>query len=677
MTIQNKSRYKMPVFATYFSLMALALLTSCSIEKPQSPTWRTNWDIPIANKAYSIFEILEDMGDSNVVVDSAGFPGFEIRQEFDTIRAEGNLTTDGVNLHVRDSLGLIDIPQPDSITSTTDLYDILPVNLGVIPPASFDYDQPLDTVSRFSWVDVESGDVILTFTNMLDCDLDTFIVTFTDLADDHVISVSNFPGGLPDNSTRADTVALDGQRISNALSVNFTGVTLAGGVIVDVGQPHYIETAATFPTDITVSAGRTETPEITLSQTQSTALNDSSVIQSSVIESGDLQLTIINDAQIPFTVEITSSCFQNGGTDLSLSRQVPGNSTAVVSQGLAGYSFIPVDGTMSSQLVVVDVSAYAPGSAPFQYTFSASDSISVEVALSTIIFESITGRIQPTVIALPESQHELDIPDGLDQARLTMAEMALNLYNNSTVPSDVDLVVAGDGRTLDIHGRIDGKLSPADPPELTTISVGSEDLSNFLNPPPGVISISGNATMNPDYDIVTLTAADYINGDIYIYSPFALAISSPVSIDMGISDCGIDHESRPDNFTETFRHGSIDVDLESHLPLSVAATIYIGTRPDSGLFDDPGTLILGPDTLQAGAVGPDGRVTESVLSQLSFTLDSHEIGLFDNDIIYYAQHLELLTTDSTGVQIHGTDYLRIKAYGTVQVQFGDNLWGGN
>jgi len=518
--------------------------------------------------------------------------------------------------------------------------------------------------------------VILTFTNTLDCDLDTFIVTFTDLADNHVISVTNFPGGLPDNATRADTVALDGQRISNALSVNFTGVTLAGGVIIDAGQPHYIETGATFPNDITVSAGRTETPEIPISQTQSTALNDSSVIQSSLIESGNLQLTIVNDTRIPFVVDITSSCFQNGGMDLFLSRQVPGNSTAVISQDLAGYNFSPVD-SLSAQLVVVDVSAYAPGSAPVQYTFIASDSISVEAALSTIVFESITGRVQPTVIPLPESQHELDIPDGLDQARLTMAQMALNLYNNSTVPTDVDLVIAGDGRTLDVQGRIDGKLSPADPPKMTTISIGSEDLSNFLNPPPGIISISGNATLNPDFDIVTVTAADYINGDIYIYSPFALAISSPVSIDMDISDCGIDHESRPDNFMETFRHGSIDVDLESHLPLTVAATIYIGTRPDSGLFDDPNTLILGPDTLQAGVVGPDGRVTESVLSQLSFTLDSHEIGLFDNDIIYYAQHLELLTTDSSGVQIHGTDYLRIKAYGTVQVQFGDNLWGGN
>jgi hypothetical protein len=334
---QKSSRFKNSVFAIIFPAIALTILGACSIKEPQAPSWMTTWDIPIANKTYGIIEILEDIGDSNLVIDSDGNPGFEIRQEFDTIRAEGNLTVNGVDVNVKDSIGLIDIPQPASINSSTDLYDILPVNLGVIPPASFDYDQPLDTVGRFSWLDIESGDVILTFTNTLDCDLDTFIVTFTDLADNHVISVSNFPGGLPDNATKADTIALDGQRISNTLSVNFTGVTLAGGVIVDAGQPHTIETDASFPSDITVSAGRAETPEITKSQTQSTALSDSSVIQSSVIESGDLQLTIVNASQIPFAVDITSSCFRNGGIDLLVSRQIPGNSTAVISQDLSGY----------------------------------------------------------------------------------------------------------------------------------------------------------------------------------------------------------------------------------------------------------------------------------------------------------------------------------------------------
>lgn len=670
---KNISRHKFPAFAIIIPVIALTIFSACSIEEPQTPSWMTTWDIPIANETNGIIEILENIGDSNLVIDSAGNPGFEIRQEFDTIRAEGNLTVNGVNVNVKDSIGLIDIPQPASITSSTDLYDILPVNLGVIPPASFDYDQPLDTVSRFSWLDIESGDVILTFTNTLDCDLDTFVVTFTDLADNHVISVSDFPGGLPDNATRADTVALDGQRISNTLSVNFRGVTLVGGVIIDAGQPHTIETDASFPSDITVSAGRAETPEIMKSQTQSTALSDSSVIQSSVIESGDLQLTIVNASQIPFTVDITSSCFRNGGIDLSVSRQIPGNSTAVVLQDLSGYNFVPVD-SLSSQLVVIDFSAYAPGSAPLHYTIDAADSISVEAALSTITFASITGRIQPTVIALPATQHDLDFPEGFDQARLTMAELALKFYNNSTVPADVDILIEGDGRSLSIPGRIDGKNTPADPAEMTTLLVGSDELSNFLDPPPGTISISGNATLNPEYGLVTITANDYINGDFFIYSPFALAISSPISIDMDIIDVGIDHESRPDNFSGTFRHGHINVELESHLPLGVVATIYIGTLSDSSLFDDPATLILGPDTLQAGITDPDGRVLEPVLSQFSFTLDRNELTLFDNNIIYVAQRIELQSTDSSGVQILGSDYLKFKANGTIQIQFGENLW---
>jgi hypothetical protein len=189
--------------------------------------------------------------------------------------------------------------------------------------------------------------------------------------------------------------------------------------------------------------------------------------------------------------------------------------------------------------------------------------------------------------------------------------------------------------------------------------------------------ISGEAVLNPDYEITTITANDYIYGDIEIYSPFALAIVDPISIDMDISENEIDPDSRPDNFTETFRYGSVDVDIESHLPLGVALTVYIGTVSDSGLYDDPATLVLGPDTLQAGLTDPDGKVVESTISQISYTLNSDDLAIFNNDTIYFGQQIDLLATDSSGVQVLGTDYIRIRSDATMQVQFGENLWDEN
>ncbi len=672
---QKNSRLNYAVLALILPVAALTTLIACSVDKPQSPSWLTTWSVPITNKTYDINEILEDIDNFDIVLDSAGNPGFGMSQAIDTIQVEGNLTVSGMNVSIRDSVGLIDIAPPGSATATTDVNDLITVNLGVIPPASFNYDQALDTVSNYSWMDVQSGDLVLSFANTLDCDLDTFIVTIIDLADMHTVGVTNFLGGLPDNATKADTIALDGQRLSNTLSMNFQGATLAGGVIVGAG-PHSIAADMSFPSNLTVSGARAETPEITKSQTQLTALSDSTVIQSSVIESGTLQFDIANNTQMPFTINVTSANFQFGGSDLTIIRQVAGNSSVLVTTDLAGYSFVPVD-SPSTQYVSVDFSAIVPASAPSQNTISADDSLSMDVTLSTITFSSITGQIQPTVVNLPVTQQDLDIPEGMDQARLTQAEMTLNLYNNSTVPADLDITISGDGRSINIAGRIEGKLTMGDPALLTSLIVNSNELSTLLNPPPDTISISGSATLNPDFEIATITGADYIYGDVEIYSPFALAITDPIEIDMDISSSEIDSSSRPDNFTETFRYGAVSVDLESYLPLGVALTVYIGTVSDSGLYTDPNTLILGPDSLLSGITDPSGRVVESVLSQISYTLTSADLAIFDNDTVYFGQQISLLATDSSGVQIMGDDFIKIRANATLQVQIGDNLWNEN
>ena len=278
------------------------------------------------------------------------------------------------------------------------------------------------------------------------------------------------------------------------------------------------------------------------------------------------------------------------------------------------------------------------------------------------------------MVTIDSVQQDVDIPEGLDQARLTRAQLNLNLYNNSMVPADVNLVISGGGNSINIGDRIAGKSSPSSPPQLTTLTVGSEDLYDFLNPPPSQITISGEAVMNPDYDIATITANDNFYGDFEIYSPFALALTDTISIDLDISDMTIDPDSRPNNFNDTFKYGAIDVEFDSHLPLGLSLTLYIGTVADSTLFIDPGTLVLGPYTLEPGITDNNGHVIESVISTIADSLDSAQLGIFDNDTLYFGQMINLLPTDSIGVQVLGDDYINIKTNARIQLQVGDNLW---
>ncbi|MEE9554858.1 MAG: hypothetical protein V3W18_11220 [candidate division Zixibacteria bacterium] len=668
---QSKNLSKLAAYAVMVPLLALFAFYGCSVNKPESPSWITTWDVPISNKTYNISELLEKLDDSLFVIDSLGNPAFSISQDIDTFAVGNNLTFDGITSDYRDSLGTIDIPAPTDQNATTNLNDVVPVAFGVVPPIGFNYDQSVPSLDKFSWLDIESGTLILQFYNGLEIDLDTFVVTVIDLNDMHTVGVATYLNGLSYLETEARAIDLAGQRISNSLSMTFDGYT-PGGVLLNAG-PQNLDATMSFSGDITVSAAQAETPAINIVQTISSALTDSSLVQSSSIASGSLQFDISNDTQIPFTVFLSSLNFRNGGMELQINRQVnPGNTTQV-NVDLAGYTFSPSD-SGGAQYVNIDFDASAPPSAPAQYVISADDSVSVHAAVTNIVFESITGQIKPTIVIIDPVQQDVDIPEGLDQARLTQAEMNLNLYNNSMVDADINLTISGGGNSIIIGDRITGKPSPQSPAQLTVISVASQDLYDFLNPPPAQITISGEAIMNPDFAISTITANDNFYGDFEIYSPFALAISDTISIDLDINETTIDSDARPDNFDQTFKYGAIDVEFDSHLPLGISMTLYIGTIADSTLFDDPNTLVLGPYTLEPGIIDNNGHVIESVLSTVADSLDSNELSIFDNDTLYFGQQINLLPTDSVGVQVLGEDYINIKSNARIQLQVGDNLW---
>lgn len=655
--------------------IAVLLVTSgCSFDTPKSPSWVTTWDVPIANRTYDIEELLEridDSDDSIIITDSLGNPAFSITQSIDTVAVEDNLTVDGVTVDVQDSIGVIDIGPPSDESVSTNVNDFLTVNLGVVPPTSFSYNEALTALDRFSWMDVESGTLDLTFYNGLEVDLDTFVVSVIDEFDMHVVDVATYANGLSYLETETQSIDLSGQRISNNLSMTFDGYT-PGGVVLNAGSAN-LNATASFPDSITVTAARAETPAININRTESTALTDSTRIISSSISSGTLQFDISNYTQLPFTIDILSANFTDSGSPLQISRQIAATGMTQVNIDLTGYSFTPTD-SGSSQYVDVEMIALAAASAPQKYTISASDSLGIHADLSVITFASITGQIQPTLVDIDPVQQDVEIPEGLDQARLTQAVLSLNLYNNSTVDADIDLLLQGGGNSISVSDRISGKSSPGAAARLTVISVSSQELSDFLNPAPSQITISGQALLNPDYAISTITANDNFYGDMEIYSPFAFAISDTISIDMDISDSEIDEDSRPDNFDETFKYGTIDVEFDSHLPLGLSMMLYIGTVADSTLYDHPATLILGPYTLEPGITDGNGHVIESVISSISDSLNSDQFSIFDNDTVYFGQMINLLPTDTAGVQVLGTDYISIKSNARLQVQVGDNIW---
>jgi hypothetical protein len=657
-------------------LLLLAILcnlrwSGCSIRKPQMPSWDTTWDLPLINRTYGIAELLDKLNNSSISYDTSGNPGIDITKNLDTISVDNNLKINGMQLDLRDSVGSVEVQAPDDIYSNTLLSSIVDVGMGFVPPASFTFGQPLPTFTRFTWATIDSGAMSVTFFNNMEIDLDTLIVTVMDSADMHVVGVIACDNGLRYLETETQTLDIAGQTISNTLLLQYHGHT-PGGVLINAG-PENLEATASFPGNLKVSAARAEVLEIVRTKSQIYNIEDSTKVNSSIISQGIIQFNILNQTELPFTITLHSANFIINGAEFQMTQPLTPNGQTQLSVNLAGYNFIPSNGD-TNQTVLIDMVNHIPGSAPSQYTFRAADSLLVHIDISDIHFQTLTGRIEPSIQNINPIQANIDLPMGIDRSTLNRARMIFNFYNNSMVPANLNLTVEGGGKSIPISGRIAPKRSPDDPPQLTTLILGPEDLTEFLNPPPAEISMSGYALINPDYEIITITPNDGFYGDIEFVSPLAMVFGDTVSIFPGITHTDIDPNSRPKDFENTAKSGKFYGVLQNDLPLGIKISFYIGTESDSALYGNGSTLKLGPYLLSAAAVDSSGQVTTPVSSDFSDSLTTDELAVFNHDRIYIAEKVDIMPTDSNGVLISGLNSLKIRGMARMQLHVGDNIW---
>ena len=84
------------------------LLSQCSFEKPASPQWDIDLNLPLINKTYTIEELVEDTDE--IVTDSLGNLSFSYEADIDTFSAAGQLSVEGVSEGFSQSLGVGEKP---------------------------------------------------------------------------------------------------------------------------------------------------------------------------------------------------------------------------------------------------------------------------------------------------------------------------------------------------------------------------------------------------------------------------------------------------------------------------------------------------------------------------------------------------------------------------------------
>jgi hypothetical protein len=644
-------------------IIGFTLFNGCSIEKPSPPSWDTQWRLPLVNKSYSVLDIIEEIDQEGLTYDSLGNPEIYVNQDIDTLEVGDNLTSPGYHRRLLETLGTLEIESPAPQLVSLDLDDLSPGwPGGPLPPFHFSTSEPLAEFGEYSYATVEAGMIYVEIYNSLGLDLDTLTLQLVDDYDSQILGTIEAGGGLPNGETVNDSLSLAGKTIHNQFSLVMEGHSPGG----DLGPgDQSLQIAVSFSDSFTVSQAEAKIPEFTKIHSEQVTSDDSSVIATAVIESGQLSLAIENQTNLEAEVYLSCPNILYHGDSLLVTRFLSPHESAQVYSSLGGYQIQP-SGEEFPQSIVVNLRAEVPGSGEEKRLFDQNDSVAVSFDISDCTFSEVNGRLKPTVVESDPQTEQLDLPEGLEDMHLTAAELHLTFHNGAAFPADLNLVISGDnGKQLDLSGRIQARTAPQ-VPRTTTIVKGEEEVSDFLNPFPEEITVTGQAIFNPDYAEGYLTSEDFIYGEIEIRSPLAFAILDTAEMEMDIEEVDGDWEE-----ADRLRSGDVTAELENHLPVGAEVTLYIGQVGDDRIYDHPGTVVVGPLSIAAGQTSQLGLTTAASHNSFQEGLSRQELEVFDNEVIYVAKRIILFPTVlEEGVSIQSSDYLRVQATAALSVEVG-------
>ncbi len=644
-------------------VMVLALtMMQCTVKKPESPTWNTQLIVPLINRTYSMSEIIEKMDQEGVRLDSDSGVIFTVTEEIDTIMLDSDeLTTADLAYQALQQLGTIDIPAPviAPVVLDIDMIGGLATYLpGMVPATSFSIVNSLPVISSFTSVGVTSGQAYVGVANNLGFEITADSVELWDVTYNRSIGQQSFPSQIVSGGVDSILYDLSGQTISNTIEARITASTPGGLVLSTSGKN--LTTTVRFDGALTAGAATAEIPALSRDLSQAVTLGENDAVYRATLTSGSLQLAIANQTNLTADLDITLPDMVLTGTPLNIQRTLSPISSQSVAVDLTGYELTPIDSTVP-QDVRIDVTASVAGTAPQQVTVSQSDQFMVDAGLSNLVFGTVTGVFSTVGTTLEPTQHEIDVPQGLDSAQLVSAILTLSIENAIELPGDLNLTLQGNnGKSLVIAGAISaGTVESA----TTTVLVDST-VADFLSPVPSIITLSGSAGFGDGVSESTIRTGDYIWASIDILAPLEIIIPE-TTVEPDIEREKIDQDDI-DAITDHVIEARLLYNVINHMPLGATVDLFLGSDSATLISDPEVSFVNEIFVVAAPTVGSVVSDTVSTGYQ-EVVIDSSDLHVLENDTLYIGSRIVLDDTNGQPVKLTADDYLTI--IGRIEVDY--------
>ncbi len=651
------------IICAFVIILAFLTLIQCTVKKPEAPTWETNLTVPLVNKTWDMAELIDRIDQENLMTDSAGNPFFFYQTVLDTVAVEGSFSIADAADTIAESLGVVQLSPFGGAQVSVDLNDYFALQLGVIPPISFDISQNLPPMGEFATLTVESGYMLVTIVNDFGLDLDTVIVTLNDLQLGGPIAVYNVPGGITAGDVRVDTVDLGGKTVSNELGLNLHCHT--PGATSFSSADKYLAAAVSMPEGPQVSSATAQIPGVMREFSDAVTIASDHQLQSALLGSGEAVLDIENNTNIPVTLAITLDDIKNGGSPLTINQSISAGQTGQFIYDLSGYAIEPADQIMP-QALSVSVTATIDSSGTQLVTFNAGDKISVSTGVRNMSLTSVQGILAPTTATFDNVQQSVEIPKGFDGVQLTSAVMYLEIENSVDIPGSFALTIDGDGRQKSLAGSI-LRGTPLSP---TTTLIIDDNLADFLNPVPELLTVSGNAVFGDGVSPGSVNADDFITASVTIRSPLEMIVES-TTFDGDWESSDLDDGTVTDIVNNT-NEATLHLTISNHLPVGMSAQVLL-SRDSATLYSNP-EVALGPMPVAAGNLTAEGTVESAVESEAVVSLDADQVRVLAAKPFWIGQVFTLHSSDGETVKFSPGDSFAVSGYIELDLNVSDWLW---
>lgn len=644
------------LFVFILFLVFLTIL-QCSVKKPSSPTWNTRLNIPLINKTYDMRTIVEELEDPSLILDSLGNPYFYKKIEVDTIRMKNILTFDSTEKSFFETLGVLKITTPDTQKAEFLLKEVYVGQLGLAPPFSFFLEEALQKIETFSSVTLDKGEAFIKVSNHLGLDLDSLSIDLVDKDRSQVIETVIYSDGVSNDSSKVKKIDLAEKSFSNNLSFDIKAHT-PGGTILTLADK-YLFLSLFFSDSIYVKEAKAQIPEVFKEIRNSFSLPEDHTIEKGEIEKGKILFKIYNKTNLSADVEITLPNLTEAQIPLSLTNYLSPLSSNEMEIILDGCEIQSV----SNGEIDLFWSLKTSGTGEEQVEVKSSDSIKIFVEFKKIEFKKLSGIFSPTQIKIEREPEPLDIPEGFETAELWDACLKAEFLNGVNLPAVLSVKLMGDqGKQLEIIEDIPSG-TPSNPVKTLIVK---EDLTDFFNPVPYAVTVSGEALYGDGTESGTVTQEDFVWGKLEIFSPIEVTFDSN-QLELDSDSSSLEEENRK-LLKRRVNWTNVVVLLENHLPLDLSLELFINDSED--VYNQP-DLVVGPVKLNSGEKGESGIVINPNFSETKIELKKEDLKIFEKESFWIGGYVYLFGTNGEKIKIVAKDYLKITSFVEAEIKLGE------